>query len=74
MNHQKKGLKTFYYDPSYGVTYEGEKEEAERNFEKDAVAGYYKQFTKNEKKPDQKPTYFRARKPKPHQVNIYFTQ
>ncbi|RKZ76438.1 MAG: hypothetical protein DRR16_30425 [Candidatus Parabeggiatoa sp. nov. 3] len=69
-----KGLKTFYYDPSYGVAYEGEKEEAERNFEKDAVAGYYKQFLNNEKKTNQKPNYFRARKKKPGEVNIHFTK
>jgi hypothetical protein len=65
-------LTTFYYDPSYGVIYKGKKEEAERNFEKDAVAGYYKQFLKKEKEGDKKPNYFRARKKVPGEVNIQF--
>jgi hypothetical protein len=67
-------LTTFYYDPSYGVTYPGEKEEAQRNFEKDAVAGYYKQFLKEEEEKDQKPNYFRARKKTQGEVNIEFSK
>jgi hypothetical protein len=37
-------LTTFYYDPSYGVTYKGNKEEAERDFEDKAVDGYFRKF------------------------------
>jgi hypothetical protein len=39
ISSKKRGIDPFYYEPSYGITYQGEKEEAERNFEKDAVAG-----------------------------------
>ncbi|RKZ42105.1 MAG: hypothetical protein DRR00_31180, partial [Candidatus Parabeggiatoa sp. nov. 3] len=56
-------LTTFYYDPSYGVTYSGEKEESEQNFETDAVAGYYRAFH-DPGQPDEneEPSHFRARK------------
>jgi len=37
-------LTTLYYDPSYGVAYKGNKEEAERDFEDNAVDGYFRQF------------------------------
>ncbi len=52
------GLTTFYYDPSYGVSYHGEKEEAQRDFENKAVDGYFRFFEKEDQnEPD---GYFRV--------------
>jgi hypothetical protein len=48
-------LTTFYYDPSYGVTYKGNKEEAERDFEDNAVDGYFRQFFDKDLKVDPEP-------------------
>jgi len=56
------GLATFYYDPSYGVAYNGEKEEAQREFENKAVDGYARYFEKDNKDKQEEPyDYYRVR-------------
>jgi hypothetical protein len=67
------GLTTFYYDPSYGVTYAGDKIGAEVNFENQAVDGYFKYF--DEDAPDENPGegHFRVRRSN-GMNNILFSQ